>query len=90
MKRITVFCAAAIFSTLAMASESGGKEAAGPCKTDAEKLCPDVQPGNGRIAACLREHRDAVSDACKANIRKHRGQHGPHGGGDSKEGSEGS
>jgi len=32
---------------------------------DAQKLCAGVQPGGGRIAACLKEHTDSLSDRCK-------------------------
>src|SRR5216683_805122 len=35
------------------------------CAEDAQKLCVGVQPGGGRIVACLREHKDSLSDRCK-------------------------
>jgi Cysteine rich repeat len=35
------------------------------CAEDAQKLCAGVQPGGGRIVACLREHKDSLSDRCK-------------------------
>ena len=35
------------------------------CAEDAQKLCAAVQPGGGRIVACLKEHKDALSDQCK-------------------------
>src|SRR5882672_3710717 len=35
------------------------------CAADAQKLCAGVQPGGGRIVACLKEHADALSDRCK-------------------------
>jgi len=35
------------------------------CADDAQKLCAGVQPGGGRIVACLREHKDSLSDRCK-------------------------
>ena len=35
------------------------------CADDAKKLCAGVQPGGGRIVACLREHKDSLSDRCK-------------------------
>ena len=35
------------------------------CAEDAKKLCAGVQPGGGRIVACLREHKDSLSDRCK-------------------------
>src|SRR5271165_2213732 len=35
------------------------------CAEDAQKLCAGVQPGGGRILACLKEHKDSLSDRCK-------------------------
>ncbi|HCU23822.1 MAG TPA: hypothetical protein DF383_02300 [Deltaproteobacteria bacterium] len=40
----------------------------GACAKDAEKYCPNVPPGEGRIKKCLSEHVDKLSDACKTNI----------------------
>ena len=31
-------------------------------------LCKGVEPGGGRIIQCLREHKDALSEACLAAI----------------------
>jgi hypothetical protein len=38
------------------------------CETDIQKLCPRVQPGGGRIYACLKQHKDRVSPACKQAV----------------------
>ena len=35
------------------------------CTEDAQRLCAGVQPGGGRILACLKEHKDQLSDKCK-------------------------
>jgi Cysteine rich repeat len=35
------------------------------CADDAQRLCAGVQPGAGRIVACLKEHKDSLSDRCK-------------------------
>ena len=35
------------------------------CAEDAKKLCAGVQPGGGQIVACLREHKDSLSDGCR-------------------------
>jgi hypothetical protein len=35
------------------------------CAEDAQKLCTGVQPGGGRIVACLRQHKDSLSVKCK-------------------------
>src|SRR5580704_6392909 len=35
------------------------------CTEDAQRLCANVQPGGGRILACLKEPTDTLSDKCK-------------------------
>ncbi len=35
------------------------------CAADAQKFCAGVQPGGGRIIACLKEHKDSLSDRCR-------------------------
>jgi hypothetical protein len=45
-------------------------DARAACETDIQKLCPGVQPGGGRILACLKQHKDQVSDACKQAVVK--------------------
>jgi Cysteine rich repeat len=37
----------------------------GACKTDVEKLCKDVKPGEGAIATCLKQNEASVSPGCK-------------------------
>jgi hypothetical protein len=45
-------------------------EARAACETDIQKLCPSVQPGGGRILACLKQHKDQVTDVCKQAVLK--------------------
>jgi hypothetical protein len=45
-------------------------EARTACATDIQTLCAGVQPGGGRILACLKEHKDKVSDGCKKAVMK--------------------
>ena len=40
------------------------------CASDMQKLCAGVQPGGGRIVACLKQHQAEVSDGCKLAIAK--------------------
>ena len=46
----------------------------GACKGDIQQFCPNIKPGGGRIAACFKENKDQLSDACKAQIEKIRAQ----------------
>jgi hypothetical protein len=63
---------AGLFSGVAMAADAvpaadgGGAMAA--CKADFEKLCPGVQPGEGRLKACLKEKRRQISPECKKEL----------------------
>ena len=45
-------------------------EAQQACSGDMEKFCKDVQPGQGRILNCLREHSQELSPACSQMIDK--------------------
>ena len=38
------------------------------CDADIQKLCPGVQPGGGRILACLKQHKESVSDLCTLTV----------------------
>jgi len=68
MIRLTLLlvCCAVSATNYALADEAATLAAlrAG-CAADAQKLCAGVQPGGGRILACLKEHKDALSDQCK-------------------------
>ena len=40
------------------------------CKPDAERLCPGVPPGGGRIARCLKAHKMEISVGCAMTLRR--------------------
>jgi hypothetical protein len=42
----------------------------GACRADAAALCSSVQPGEGRIVACLTENADKLSKACQGRIAR--------------------
>ena len=39
------------------------------CKADAERLCPGLEPGGGRIDKCLKAHKMEVSIGCGKAIQ---------------------
>jgi hypothetical protein len=41
----------------------------GACKADAQKLCSDVQPGEGKLLECLKTHQAELSPQCATNIK---------------------
>jgi hypothetical protein len=68
MTRLTLLlvCCAASATNYALADDAAALAALrAACAADAQKLCAGVQPGGGRILACLKEHKDALSDQCK-------------------------
>src|ERR1700722_19534527 len=54
------------FAQTASAQISADVQAA--CASDAQNLCSGVPAGGGRIIACLKQHKDEVSDGCKRAI----------------------
>ncbi len=67
MKRWTLLLVVCATATAAQSAQTGDQLAAiqAACADDAQKLCAGVQPGGGRIVACLKEHKDSLSDRCK-------------------------
>jgi hypothetical protein len=57
-------------ATAALAAEGPRGQVTEACKADVKKLCADVKPGGGRIAACLKEKKDQMSPECKADLAK--------------------
>ncbi|MGB6968173.1 MAG: cysteine rich repeat-containing protein [Methyloceanibacter sp.] len=49
--------------TAAMAKDS-------PCKEDKTKFCKEVKAAGGKVKACLREHMEELSPACKESLVK--------------------
>src|ERR1700752_2813181 len=43
-------------------------QGAGACAGDIENFCPSVQPGGGRMAQCLLQHKQQLSPGCKIHI----------------------
>lgn len=56
------------------AAATAQQQDARPCADDAAKLCQGVQPGQGNIARCLKQHSAELSPACQENIAKAKAQ----------------
>jgi hypothetical protein len=39
-----------------------------PCAIDIKAFCTNVEPGEGRVAACIKEHIGDFSPTCKARL----------------------
>ncbi len=48
------------------------REAHQACDADVQKFCKDVQPGQGRLIKCLREHDKELSAECRAKMSEPR------------------
>jgi hypothetical protein len=74
MKILAIAAILALSSSCALAADP----AAGPrpreaCRADVATLCPGIQPGEGRVVACMKEHAAQLSDGCKAAMAQARG-----------------
>jgi hypothetical protein len=69
----TLAAAVAVAGCLAAAMPAAAQQPAGAagqalkeaCKGDYKALCSGVQPGGGRIVACLAQQADKLSPGCK-------------------------
>src|SRR3954451_16434260 len=52
-----------VAATTAMAQESPR-----PCAADIKAYCTNIEPGGGRIAACIKEHIGEFSPTCKVRL----------------------
>jgi len=65
LKLVSVVLALAAVQSVLADDASGLAAIRAACATDAQKFCAGVAPGGGRIIACLKEHKDSLSDQCK-------------------------
>lgn len=73
MKIKNLFIVTVFFSGFLAAGALKADSHERPCKADFEKFCKDVK-GRGQKLACLAEHKDELSPACKAkatSVKEH-------------------
>lgn len=61
---------AALLALLFVAFPAHAEQSRRPCLTDIRRVCPNVGLNSTAIRACLAEHADQLSDACRATIRE--------------------
>jgi hypothetical protein len=66
LKMVLVAGAVPSLSTLPVAAQKAAAKAAVTArKPDIGKFCSQVQPGDGRIKGCMKEHLPELSEPCK-------------------------
>lgn len=53
----------------AWAQSAAMQAARAACSAELQAFCAGVQPGGGRLLACLKDHRDQVSAGCKQAVK---------------------
>ncbi len=66
MKTMTAIGAAVLLST--MVASAAPRASGGACAADIKAKCAGVQPGEGRIVACVKEHLAEFSEPCQARL----------------------
>jgi hypothetical protein len=55
----------------AATAASAAADVKAACMADYLALCASVEPGGGRVVACMKAHRAQVSTACKVAVLRH-------------------
>jgi Cysteine rich repeat len=73
---LLILCVIAVLAGSLLRPQSSAAQTTSPqpsdartaCASDVQKLCAGVPAGGGRVLACLKQHKDEVSDGCKQAI----------------------
>jgi hypothetical protein len=64
---LAIGTAVLLFVPVAMAQQRG---TAGACAADIKEKCAGVEPGDGRIKACVKEHFAELSEPCQQRLAR--------------------
>lgn len=67
---LSMFFVASVFAASLYAEGEAMERGSGPCKADREKFCRGVEPGQGRIWKCLKEHQGELAAECSAAMEQ--------------------
>ncbi len=68
MKHLMIVGAAVLLSASVATAQQ--RSQAGACAGDIKSKCADIQPGEGRLRACVKEHLTEFSEPCQARLAK--------------------
>jgi hypothetical protein len=76
MSQVPLIKPALLASALLSASAAwaAGSDVRQACAGDVKALCSGVKPGGGRLAACMRENTDRLSQGCRQALSANRAQ----------------
>ncbi len=57
-----------IWAALLLSGSVAVAQQGNPCDADVKKLCAGIQPGAGRITACLKPQLASLSENCEARV----------------------
>ncbi len=66
IRAMTVATVALVLAAVCAVSAAFAKGEA--CQAEMDQFCKDVQPGEGRVIKCLRDHDANLSDKCRAYV----------------------
>jgi len=66
MKHLVLLTMIAVFGVPTLAAAADPAKPGAVCKEDRKKFCKDLKTTGGKPRDCLLQHKDELSDACKA------------------------
>jgi hypothetical protein len=57
-----------VLAALLLSGSVATAQAGKPCAADVKNLCAGIQPGEGRIKACIKSHLTGLSQACEDRV----------------------